>query len=183
MRPLHIRISEIPRDGLDVVAARGKAWVSGLLEGWNPHPLRTCRLVSAGLFLSLEGRDLVTSGSFTAEGEGVCDRCAEPVAVRMEKEFHAVLVPRELGAVESRDVELHEDDLEIGFYDGRGIDVADIFWEQVALALPVKVLCRDDCLGVCPRCGADRNRVRCSCRDEAEERPFDVLKNLKEEKE
>jgi uncharacterized protein len=80
-------------------------------------------------------------------------------------------------------VELHEDDLEIGFYDGGGIDVADIFWEQVVLALPVKILCRDDCRGVCPVCGADWNRARCSCREEAEARPFDVLKNLKEEKE
>ncbi len=183
MRPLHIRISEIPREGLDVVAARGKAWIPGLLEGLNPYPLRTCRLVSADLFLSLEGRDLLTSGSFTAEGEGVCDRCAEPVSVRMEREFHAVLVPRGHGPSEARDVELHADDLEIGFYDGGGIDVADVFWEQVVLALPVKVLCRDDCRGVCPRCGADRNRVRCSCADEAEEKPFDILKTLKEEKE
>ena len=183
MRPLHIRISEIPRDGLDVVAARGKAWIPRLLEGLNPHPLRTCRLVSASLFLSLEGRDLVTSGSFAAEGEGVCDRCTEPVAVRMEKEFHAVLVPRDHGPAESRDIELHGDDLEIGFYDGGGIDVADIFWEQVVLALPVKILCRDDCQGVCPRCGADRNRARCSCREDAEAKPFDVLKNLREEKE
>ncbi len=183
MRHLHIRVSEIPRDGLDVVAARGKAWISGLLEGLNPHPLRTCRLVSAGLFLSLEGRDLMASGSFTAEGEGVCDRCAEPVSVRMEKEFHAVLVPRDHGPAESRDVELHEEDLEIGFYDGGGIDVADVFWEQVALALPVKVLCNEDCQGVCPTCGADRNRTRCSCREAGEARPFDVLKNLKGEKE
>lgn len=183
MRPLHIRISEIPRDGLDVVAARGKSWISGLLEGLNPYPLRTCRLVSAELFLSLEGRDLMTSGSFTAEGEGVCDRCTEPVSVRIEKEFHAALVPRDHGPAETRDLELHGEDLEIGFYDGGGIDVADIFWEQVALALPVKVLCRDDCLGVCPRCGADRNRAVCSCREEGRARPFDVLKTLKGEKE
>ncbi len=180
---MHIRVSEIPRDGLDVFAARGKAMISGLLEGLNPHPLRTCRLVSAGLFLSLEGRDLMASGSFTAEGEGVCDRCAEPVSVRMEKDFHAVLVPRDRGPAESRDVELHEDDLEIGFYDGAGIDVADVFWEQVALALPFKVLCRDDCRGVCSKCGVNWNRAECSCRDAGAPQPFDVLKNLKGEKE
>lgn len=180
---MYIRTSEIPRDGLDVVANRGKAWVPRLLEGMNMHPLRDCRMLSVTLYLSLEGRDLEASGSFVAGGETVCDRCAEPVTLRLERDFRTVFVPADRGPAESGDLELQADDLDIAFYDGAGIEVADIFLEQVALALPAKVLCREDCRGVCPRCGEDRNRSECDCPGEAREGPFDVLKTLRKEKE
>lgn len=180
---MYIRTSEIPRDGMDVVANRGKAWVPRLLEGMNAHPLRECRMREVTLYLSLEGRDLEASGSFVAEGETVCDRCAEPVTLRLERDFRTVFVPADRGPTESGDLELQADDLDIGFYDGAGIEVKDIFLEQVALALPAKVLCREDCRGVCPRCGGDRNRSECDCPGEAREGPFDVLKTLMREKE
>lgn len=180
---MYIRVTEIPREGLDVVRRRGKAWIPRLLEGMDPYPLRSCRILSATLFLSMEGRDLESSGSFTAEGESACDRCSEPVTVRMEREFRTVFVPSDRGPSESGDLELRPGDLDIAFYDGAGIEVNDIFWEQVALCLPAKVLCREDCRGVCPGCGADRNRAKCDCAAETGRGPFDVLKTLKMEKE
>lgn len=180
---MYIRASEISREGLDVVARRGKAWIPRLLEGMNVYPLRTCGMCSITLFLALEGRDLEASGSFVAEGEGECDRCAEPVTVRLEREFRTVFVPVDRGPADAGDLELRPDDLDIAFYDGAGIEVADILWEQVGLALPAKVLCREDCRGICPYCGADRNRSECQCAGEPREGPFDVLKTLRKEKE
>ena len=41
----------------------------------------------------------------------------------------------------------------------------DSFWQNVALELPSKVLCAEDCKGLCPRCGANRNRTPCACRE------------------
>jgi uncharacterized protein len=140
-------------------------------------------MLSINLYLFLEGRDLEASGSFVAEGETVCDRCAEPVTLRLERDFRTVFVPADRGPAESGDLELQADDLDIAFYDGAGIEVTDIFLEQVALALPVKVLCREDCRGVCPRCGENRNRSECDCPGETREGPFDVLKTLRKEKE
>jgi uncharacterized protein len=176
---LYIRVTEIPREGLDVGQRRGKAWIPRLLEGMDPYPLRTCRMLSATLLLSMEGRELETSGSFVAEGETACDRCSETVFVRIDKEFRTVFVPRDRRPPEAGDLELSPGDLDIAFYDGAGIEVNDIFWEQVALALPVKILCREDCRGVCPACGANRNRTKCDCAAEARRGPFDVLKTLK----
>ncbi len=180
---MYIRTSDIPRGGLDVVASRGKTWIPGVLEGMNAYPLRTCRMVSLSLFLDLQGRDLEVSGSFTAEGEGECDRCAESVALVLEREFRTVFVPASRDPGETGDHELQAADLDISFYDGGGIEVDDIFWEQVALALPTKVLCREECRGVCPHCGTDRNRSECHCPGETGEGPFDVLKTLMKEKE
>jgi uncharacterized protein len=180
---LYIKISEIPREGLDVFTSRGKAWIPRILEGMDPYPLRTCRLLSAGLILALEGRNLFANGSFVGEGEAACDRCTEGFTVTLEKEFSTILVPRDRGPAGASNVELHEDDLDIGFYDGAGIEVNDLFWEQVALTLPVKLLCSEECRGVCPRCGGNRNRGECDCPEPQAAGPFEILKNLKKEKE
>lgn len=179
---MYIRASEIPRGGLDIVAVRGAEWVPRVLEGMSPYPLRECRMVEVTLFLSMEGRNIEASGSFRVEGSGECDRCAEPVSVSMEREFRTIYVPSDSGPAETGDLELRVGDLDIAFYDGAGIEVKDIFWEQVGLALPVKVLCREDCRGVCPRCGADWNREGCGCTAERKEGPFDVLKTIRKER-
>ncbi len=180
---MYIKVTDIPRQGLDVVASRGKAWIPRILEGMNPYPFESCRLTEAALFLEVEGRGLFANGSFVAEGQAVCDRCSEPVTVTFEREFRTTLVPRDQEPSGATNIELHEDDLDVGFYDGAGIEVNDIFWEQVALALPVKVLCSEECRGVCPVCGGNRNREECRCTEEKRSTPFDILKKLKAEKE
>ena len=180
---MYIKISEIPREGLDVVVSRGKSWIPRILEGMDPYPLRTCRLLSAGLILTLEGRNVFASGSFEADGEASCDRCTEGFTVTLEKDFDTILVPRDKGPGGATNVELHEDDLDIGFYDGAGVEVNDLFWEQVALTLPVKLLCSEDCRGVCPMCGGNRNREECSCSESRAGGSFDILRSMKKEKE
>lgn len=176
-------MNEIPRAGLDVFAGQGKEAIPRLLEGMDPHPLKSCRLARAGLTLSLEGRSLSARGSFAAEGEAQCDRCAEPMSVRIEKDFSTILLPRDSAPAGTMNVELAGDDLEVAFYDGIGVEVSDIFWEQVAVALPVKLLCRDDCRGVCPKCGANRNLAPCGCSEGTSPGPFEGLKTLMGKKE
>ena len=46
---------------------------------------------------------------------------------------------------------------EIGYYQGEGLLLEDVLREQVLLALPLKVTCREDCRGLCPICAADLN--------------------------
>jgi len=154
-----------------------------MLEGMDPAPLKTCRLVAAELLLTAESGDLWTEGSFEAEGEALCDRCSEPVAVRFGKAFRSLLVPKSREPAATAQTELREEDLDVGYYDGKGVEVNDIFWEMVALELPVKVVCSEGCRGICPVCGANRNREACSCSKGAAQGPFEVLKNLKGKKE
>jgi len=179
---LYIRVSEIPGGGLDVFAARGRSSIPRMLEGMDPAPLKSCRLVEAELVLTTESGDLWAEGSFAAEGEAPCDRCSEPVDLRFGKAFRELRIRKERGPV-AAPTELHEEDLDVGYYDGKGIEVNDIFWEQVALELPVKVVCSESCRGICPVCGANRNREACACSAGAGQGPFDVLKNLKGKKE
>jgi len=146
-------------------------------------PLSVCRLVDAELLLSVESGDLLVEGSFEAEGEAPCDRCSETVPVRFGKAFQTVLAPKGQAPGGTGAVELHADDLDVGYYDGKGIEVNDVFWEQVALEIPLKVVCSEECKGICPVCGANRNREDCSCESPPPPGPFDALKNLKGTKE
>jgi len=180
---LYIRVSEIPGGGLDVFASRGKASIPRVLEGMDPAPLRELLLVDAELLLTVEGGDVWVEGSFEARGEGLCDRCSDPVTLRLGKAFQTILTPKNRGPEGMASIELHEEDLDVGYYDGTGVETNDILWEQVALELPMKVVCSEACRGVCPVCGKNRNREACSCVAGEAPGPFDILKNLKGKKE
>ena len=71
------------------------------------------------------------------------------------------------------------EDLESGWYRGRQIDLGSTMFEVVALGLPVKPLCREECRGLCLSCGADRNTEDCSCRETRPQSPFSVLEKLR----
>ncbi|HEX7519771.1 MAG TPA: DUF177 domain-containing protein [Candidatus Deferrimicrobium sp.] len=180
---MYIRVSEIPGGGLDVFASRGKASIPHVLEGMDPAPLRELRLVDADLLLTVEGGDIWVEGSFEAQGKAFCDRCSDPVTLRFGKAFQTILTPKSRDRTAAASVELHEEDLDVGYYDGTGVESNDILWEQVALELPLKVVCSEACRGICPMCGKNRNQEACSCVAGEAKGPFDILKNLKGKKE
>lgn len=70
-------------------------------------------------------------------------------------------------------------DLDITYISGDTIDLADVVAEQLRLTIPFQPLCKEDCKGMCPQCGADWNVGRCACAKISQENPFSVLKKLK----
>lgn len=79
----------------------------------------------------------------------------------------------ELGA------ELADDDLDVYGYDGEEIDLTPLFRDQVVLAVPFAPLCREDCKGLCPQCGADRNLEPCNCKPPVDPRWAALQQHLK----
>ena len=63
----------------------------------------------------------------------------------------------------TRTAELTEELMSVSVFDGDSIDVDEIVKEQILLTLPTRALCREDCKGFCPTCGADKNSGECSC--------------------
>jgi uncharacterized protein len=61
------------------------------------------------------------------------------------------------------EIELQERDTEIAFFSGDFIEVADIVREQILLSLPMKPICQEQCQGLCPHCGKNRNLDACNC--------------------
>jgi len=101
-------------------------------------------------------------GTLHTRLEMVCARCLEPVGEEISREFD--LYYRAMSEI-AREEEFHlkDADTEIAFFEGDGLFLADVLAEQVNLALPMKVICRSDCRGLCPHCGASLNNEECRC--------------------
>lgn len=91
-----------------------------------------------------------------------CSRCLERAPRTVEREFRLCSRPQEAMPSE-RAVELDVKDLDVDYYSGDSLDLSAILVEQVLLDLPMKLLCSEECRGLCPRCGANRNRHDCEC--------------------
>lgn len=94
-----------------------------------------------------------------------CQRCLRPVTQRVEEDVELLLVDHEPGA-EEEERELEEQDLGVMVLDGPELDLWPILMEQIQLNVPMRPLCREDCAGLCPVCGADLNAGDCGCRRE-----------------
>jgi uncharacterized protein len=59
------------------------------------------------------------------------------------------------------------------------VDVSYYIKEAVILDLPIKAVCQEKCLGLCPICGQNRNEVKCTCKDTAQNLKWEALKELR----
>jgi uncharacterized protein len=124
-----------------------------------------------------DGSKLKISGSIQAVVEVECDRCLKaielPVETRIALEYVTTEEYDRLHAAE-----LAEEDLSLSVYNGETIDIDEIVREQVLLAVPTHILCREDCKGLCPTCGQDRNLADCSCEETEIDPRWAELKKL-----
>lgn len=129
-----------------------------------------------GVARAVGGR-YVVSGSISAAGALVCTRCLDPVAWTLQDEFSAEYRIADEAPGEG-DFPIADGELDVSFVSGAELDLADVAVEQVMLGLPMRIVCDDSCAGLCPRCGANRNREG-ACRCEAEVDPrWQALQDL-----
>lgn len=121
------------------------------------------------------GRGFFATGNAKVAARITCDRCLEPFAAELTAEFEQAFRPST--AVDARrqapgrsdppdDVEEKEEpdeEDEVRTYDGETIDLAQTVSEAFLLSAPVKFVCREDCRGICPVCGTNRNVSECDC--------------------
>lgn len=124
-----------------------------------------------------DGQRVHISGMIAAEVGVECTRCLEPLKRKIEVAFDDVFVD---SAHESRgsETELTVADMDEALVIGGRIDLADVVREQILLALPEQVFCREDCRGLCPKCGGNRNLIDCNCEREEIDPRWAALKNL-----
>ncbi len=120
--------------------------------------------------------DLFFDGSFRGAATATCARCLDTFPLTISKDFSVVLTPE---TPLSREIELGAGDLAQSFYSGDEIDLTRLVYEQVLLALPTRPLCDENCRGLCPRCGINRNTGQCSCTVETGDPRLAVLRTLK----
>lgn len=133
--------------------------------------------------VKVKGQIHRNSGQLQVKGElqtrvaVACARCLKEVELPVAVEF----AERFAGSVSWRNEEQHElsrEDLDLGLVD-EAIDLDDLVKEEILLALPGHVLCNENCKGICPDCGADRNLADCGCETRQVDARWEKLKDLK----
>jgi len=118
--------------------------------------------------------------SFTADLN--CSRCAEPYPIANTSTFHVRFRPRPEASEENEEVEITDkEELDVEFYSDRAIPLRDLALEQIQLSLPMKPLCDENCLGLCPTCGVNRTRESCSCETSIVDDRWGALKDIRDE--
>lgn len=106
--------------------------------------------------------DIRLRAHVTADLELLCARCLAPIAHHADEHFDLLFRPSGVDA-ESGERAISEAETEIGYYETNGLRLEDVVREQVLLSLPDRSLCRQDCKGLCPHCGENRNETACTC--------------------
>ncbi len=122
--------------------------------------------------------DIRLRGHWEGNFEVPCARCVEPVAMPLKADFDLIFRPigADAGAPERS---ISAVDTEIGYYQKDSLLLEDVLREQVLLSLPVRTLCKEDCKGLCPRCGSNRNNQACSCEEGQTDPRWEALGDLR----
>lgn len=124
-------------------------------------------------------KDIRLQGEWATTLELLCARCLEPVPQNLARKFELLYRPQGSDAGKE-EISVTAADAEVGYYKDHGLLLEDVLREQVLLAVPLKVICREDCKGLCPHCGMNLNAEPCSCASPSEETRWAALKEIRE---
>lgn len=184
---MKIKVEQVLPKGLELTEALKSSFLNEALTAAPGFTLAAAGALSARF--ERVGTDVLVKAAFECALSTPCRRCVEPVNFTLPVKFELNLVPE--SRFSSADVEGEDDggseragtfafeDAESEPFDGKRIDMDPIVREQLLLALPASMLCKEDCRGLCTVCGQNLNEKECGC----ERKPVDVrllkLKDIK----
>ena len=130
-----------------------------------PYPNATLTKVSVNFDVTFVKPNVEVNGSITCVIDGSCDRCLGEAHKQIVLPFAQTFLKDECADDEY-------------CYCGSKLDASKAVEDEIILSLPTILLCSDDCKGLCPKCGTNRNLSKCDC-DLNKENVFSQLKNLK----
>jgi uncharacterized protein len=163
-----LRVSDISDDGLIIEDA-------SLFGSSFSDP--SWRLDRVHLRAERDGDDVLVAGEIDSTVPITCGRCLEDFSFPVDASFDVLYLPHAQNVGEG-ELEVEDDDLTTAYYSEDQIDLAQLVREQFYLAIPMKPLCREDCRGLCPICGGNRNLVTCVCPERAPDPRLGALKDL-----
>ena len=129
--------------------------------------------------VEVEARDVGESGVLVrgrirTRVQAECRRCLSSVVAEVDEPIDLLFEQVDEDAKESLAGEVYP-------LPSRGaeLNLSDPEREQVLLHAPDYLLCREECRGLCPKCGANRNEISCECAPEEGASPWAALKNIK----
>ncbi len=98
-----------------------------------------------------------------------CARCGKPTAVDFSYELNEKLIKQGSSCT----------DEDATLFDGSVINIDEIALNGFLMNASGKYLCKEDCKGICPKCGANLNEKDCGCSSDSVDPRFDILNNIK----
>jgi uncharacterized protein len=105
---------------------------------------------------------ILATGSLTSEVQTTCSRCLAPACVPVEIQLEEEYYPT-LDVVTGVRLPEPEDSNTFLIDEHHILDLCEAARQQLIIAEPMQPLCRDDCAGLCPTCGRDKNQGPCDC--------------------
>lgn len=124
-------------------------------------------------------QDIRLVGNIVTRVEMACARCLEAVSREVKRDFDLLYRPQ--GSDAGREeISVTQAEAEIGYYKGEGLLLEEVLQEQILLAVPYKIVCREECKGLCPHCGQNLNQGACQCSGPPPDARWAALHDLKD---
>lgn len=130
--------------------------------------------IKLDLRLANTGREICGHGMVHTILELLCSRCLKAVLLPVDAGIYLSLLE-----ANNNDEIINEDNEDIVFFKQSEVDIQPRVEEVIFMNLPLNPLCNENCKGICPACGVDRNQEECRCDQEETDPRWDKLKNLK----
>lgn len=175
---MKIRFDDIPEEGLELDFSGEEDTLSQALESIPATKnVDIDARVRGRLQMLASGKDYFLLGTVYGTMRLQCSRCLTDFSV--EKEIDVNMVIRQgTGKLSGREPDDSQD--AVMYVEGPEVDPAEIILQELLLEIPMKPLCRDDCPGLCPRCGALKGSPECTCpQDVPGDSRWTVIERLK----
>ena len=173
---LKINVATIPEEGIKYILSEDGSRFKECLADTADTDFKL-RKVDVDCLVTKTSTTIFIKGEFSAIIDSNCSRCLEDISVPIGGNFAYTLIPAK--AETREDLELTAEELEISHYQGDFVDLTSIICEQIILQIPIKTLCREECRGLCPRCGINLNTSSCNCHIAVVDNRMAVLKKMK----
>jgi uncharacterized protein len=141
-------------------------------------------IASAGKKISFKatlykaGDSVSMTGDLVADLILTCNRCLVPFDYEVDEKVDTIYLPKS-DEVPEAEAQLTEEDMDAQVMDGENIDLLPPLRDALLLAIPMSRVCKEECKGLCSKCGADLNKKECDCKPDESMSPFAKLKQLK----
>lgn len=163
---MKIDLSSLFNGSVDSLAI-DKRYYFGDLDYCGYYPLKEDVSVKGKLFSKADAVHIFVKINYTFFG--FCDRCAENV----KKDYELIIKNIVVNSVQNDD---NDDDYII--VKDNHLDIEQLVREEIVLNFPSKLLCSEDCKGLCPKCGANLNVSKCGCKPDVDPRMSALLQLL-----
>lgn len=167
-----ISINDLPPDGKEYSLDDQDIWLEPIQEFKMDYKI--VEPLHSKVFVQPVDEGILVKGNLRGVVTAPCYRCAEDATIKIDTEFseYEDIPPENSRKMDEQGgaiiYERHAPMLNLG----------EVGWEQFMLALPIQPLCREDCEGLCPKCGANLNNGACSCANDEGDPRLSALRGV-----